>query len=319
MTPIYLTMAAVVGLICSLIYLAVGPIPGKTTAIAQAAYREAIRQPLFWVLLLASMFFMFLAVFIPYFTLGEDLKMMKDLQLDAILLPCLILTIVTAALSIAEEIEGRTAITVLSKPIARWQFILGKFFGILLAALLMAVILTVFLGFTINFKINYEGLEDLPGPQHLTEAVQATTRALPLVLLAPTEYLLNVFVAIYAMSPGPILIFCQVTILTAVAVALATRLPLVLNLVVSFGVFFMGRITNVLETQATGNTLVLFFAQVFGFSLPPLGYYDVGPTLAQGLNDVPWSYIGHSWLHGLIYTGMALLLGLVLFEDRDLA
>lgn len=319
MTPIYLTMATIAGLIGSLIYLAVGPIPGKTMAVAQAAYREAIRQPLFWVLLLASMFFMFLAVFIPYFTLGEDLKMMKDLQLDAILLPCLILTIVTAALSIAEEIEGRTAITVLSKPIARWQFILGKFFGILLAALLMAVILTVFLGFTINFKINYEGLEDLPGPQHLTEAVQATTRALPLVLLTPTEYLLNVFVAICAMSPGPILIFCQVTILTAIAVALATRLPLVLNLVISFGVFFMGRITNVLETQATGNTLVLFFAQVFGFSLPALGYYDVGPTLAQGLNDVPWSYIGHAWLHGLIYTGMALLFGLVLFEDRDLA
>jgi hypothetical protein len=319
MTPIYLTIATILGLLMGLIYLALGPAPGKTMAIAQAAYRESIRQPLFWVLLLASMFFMFLAVFIPYFTLGEDLKMMKDLQLDAILLPCLILTIVTAALSIAEEIEGRTAITLLSKPIARWQFILGKFLGILLSALLLAVILTIFLGFTINFKINYEGLEDLPGPRHLVEEVQGVTRGLPLVALAPAEYVLNVFVSIYAMAPGPLLIFCQVTILTAVAVALATRLPLVLNLVVCFGVFFAGRVTAVLETQAGGNTLVMFFAQLFGFALPQLGYYDVGQTLAQGINDVPWSYIGQAWFHGLIYTTMALLFGLVLFEDRDLA
>ena len=151
------------------------------------------------------------------------------------------------------------------------------------------------------------------------EAVQEFTRRLPLVVMSPLEYFLMILVSIHAMAAGPILIFCQVTILTALAVALATRLPLVLNLVVCFGFFFAGRITTVLETQAGGDRLVTFFAQVFGFALPSLGYYDVGQTLAQGISDVPWTYVGHAWLHGLIYTAMALIFGLVLFEDRDLA
>lgn len=320
MTGVLITAGVLVGLLAFLGYFSVGNLPGKTIAVAQAAYRETIRQPLFWFLLIFSIFFMTMSVFIPYFTLGEDLKMMKDLQLDAILLPTLILCVFTAAISIAEEIEGRTAITLLSKPVARWQFLGGKFLGILAAGLLMTTLLTIFLGWTIVFKIDYERLEeDLPAQRPDLEAIKAAMADVPSAVAVPLDYALTVVAAVKAMAPGPILNFCQVMIMTALAVAFATRLPLVVNLVICFAFFFFGRLAEVLVVVSQGNALVKFVAQVFGILMPHLSAYDVGPALAQGITEIPWIYILQAWLQGIFYSAIALILGLILFEDRDLA
>lgn len=326
--PLLVTIGVLLVLLGGLAYVAFGPVPGKTLTIAQAAYLEAVRQPLFWFLLAFAVFFMVVNVFVPYFTLGEDLKMMKDLQLDAILVPTLILTIFTAALSVSEEIEGRTAVTVLSKPISRRQFLLGKFFGVIFAALLMATLLTIVMGASIVFRIRYERIEaeqDKLLPSGLVEDDQAitsfVTESVPTWAAEPVEYTLNIVAAIRAMSPGPVLIMCQITILTAIAVALATRLPLVVNLVACLTIFFLGRLTMVLEVAAGDNTLVKFFARLFGTLLPSFNYFDVGQTLASGLAPVPWLgfVIPGAMVHAALYTAIALFFGLILFEDRDVA
>ena len=69
--------------------------------------------------------------FVPYNTFGEDVKMLKAEDLTLIKVLAIVLALWTASVSIADEIEGRTALTVLSKPISRRQFILGKYVGIL--------------------------------------------------------------------------------------------------------------------------------------------------------------------------------------------
>jgi hypothetical protein len=113
--------------------------------------------------------------------------------------------------------------------------------------------------------------------------------------------------------------FCQVMIITSIAVALATRLPMVVNVIICLVAFLMGRLTHVLDEQSRGNTLVNFVAQVFSTALPGLNYYDVGPAIV-GEVEVPWfGYVLPAFLHGLIYTSIALVFGLILFEDRDLA
>jgi ABC-2 family transporter protein len=103
-------------------------------AVALAAFREAIRQPMFWLLTAISLFLMMVSVILPYFTFGDDYKMMKQIGFDIILLFTTLFAVLTASTSISEEIEGRTAITLISKPLSRRQFLLGKFFGILLAS-----------------------------------------------------------------------------------------------------------------------------------------------------------------------------------------
>ena len=320
LSNLWFTIVVVLLALGGLVYCTRWPLPGKLMAVAQATYREAIRQPLFLLLLLLSLAFMLLMVWIPYFTLGEDMKMMKGLQLDAIMVPMLLVTVFTSAISISEEIEGRTAITLLSKPLSRRQFLIGKFLGIYCSALLLGLILALFMGFAINYKYDYEGTwVDRPPDFPEIKAAVAAVDFLPAAGRDGVRYILLVFHELRVMLPGVMMICCQVMILTAVAVALATRLPLLVNLVVCSVMFIMGRLAHVLKETSEGNRLVKFVAQVFETLLPGFNYYDVGPAISSGVT-VPWlDYVGRAFTHGLIYTTIALLFGLILFEDRDVA
>ena len=106
-----------------------GGLAPKVAAIAWTTAKEAMSQPLFYLLLTIGIFGLLLFPFIPYNTLGEDIKMVKDEGLTLIMVLSIILALWTASVSIADEIEGRTALTLLSKPVGRRQFILGKFLG----------------------------------------------------------------------------------------------------------------------------------------------------------------------------------------------
>jgi ABC-type Na+ efflux pump permease subunit len=321
------TLLVFVVLFALLIFFAVGTVPGKMMAVAQAAYKESIRQPLFWFLLLIMVALMGVSIFIPYFTFGEELKMLRELQLTGIMLPPLILTFFTAAISVAEEIEGRTAVTLLSKPVARRDFLLGKYIGILAAALLMILLLTLVMGWTLNVKIDYEGLfEDMQNKQEeqryvaRIHEIREIAPTLPAFLQEPAIYILRIFMTIELLAAGPFCQFCQIAIMTAITVALATRLPFVLNLFIGLIIFFVGNLVGVLKAQAGDIPLVKFVAELFGLLLPSLNVFKIESSLASGLVSVPWDgYIFHVFVHALIYCTVAMLIGLILFEDRDVA
>jgi ABC-type Na+ efflux pump permease subunit len=315
---------AIIVVFAALIYFAVAQVPGKALTIAQAAYRESVRQPLFWLLVIVAAFFMLFNIWIPYFTFGEDLKMAKGLQLDSILLVTLILSVFSACISVSEEIEARTAITVLSKPMSRRQFLVGKFLGIFIAAFLMAAILSIWLGITTSWRADLEA--DAASPRPIPSEVIAADESMagfPVGIRQAVRYVLMVVSEIQALAPGIVCNLCQVMILTAVAVALATRLPLVVNLVICLMLFFVGRLAHVLVEQSDpnkgGNQLVHVMAQIFATLLPGFNYFDVAPALVNDI-DVPWAgYVDQAAIHAVAYTAIALLFGLILFEDRDVA
>ncbi len=89
----------------------------RTGAIARATTKEAIRQPVYLMLLVVGSVIMWAKLLDPFFSLGDDTKMFIDCGLATILICSLLVAIWTASLSVAEEIEGKTAMTLLSKPI----------------------------------------------------------------------------------------------------------------------------------------------------------------------------------------------------------
>ena len=122
--------AAVTAILIGIYFLLMLVAP-KVAAIARTTAREAWAQPLFWVELAIGAVFLLISPFIPYNTFGEDVKMIKDSGLTMILVLSIVLAVWTASVSVADEIEGRTALTLLSKPVGRRQFILGKFLGVI--------------------------------------------------------------------------------------------------------------------------------------------------------------------------------------------
>jgi hypothetical protein len=113
----------------------------------------------FTVALLAGIVLLFAFIVIPYNTFGEDVKMLKDSGLTLIKVLALLVVVWTASVAVADEIEGRTALTVLSKPLTRRQFVVGKFVGLGLVALLVFMILGGVLLATTSLKVVYDARE----------------------------------------------------------------------------------------------------------------------------------------------------------------
>jgi ABC-type transport system involved in multi-copper enzyme maturation permease subunit len=293
-------------------------------AVAVAAFREWLRHPLFWFVFVIAAFLILISPIIPYFTFGEDLKMVKELGYDFIMLAGLIFAVVAAAMSISEEIEGRTAITLMSKPISRRQFLLGKFVGILAGALLMTAVLSIAFSLTVWYKnLHPDDPNFVYGPPKLAESAANSLDAWgqgPANLARGIVWWFGDSAEIF---PGLVLGFCQVMVLLAVAVALATRLPFILNVVLCVVLFFLSHLTPVLEQVSRNRfALVQFVAKLFNSLLPGLDYLKIGNAIVLPTPPDPADftiYVASVTFYALIYTAIALLFGLILFEDRDLA
>lgn len=295
----------------------------KGAAVALAAFREGIRQPMFWFFTIFGLVAMIVLPLVPYFTFGEEMKMVLELGYSTIMVCASAFGVLAASMSIAEEIEGRTAVTLMSKPISRRQFLLGKFVGLLLAAFVLTGILSWFFGWVQVFA-----------PALLRETAQAPDwletwtvfRYKQMQVGTPVYLWRGVawwLVDAQITAPGVAMGFCQAMVLLAVAVALATRLPMIVNVVSCVVVFILGHLTSIL-TLVTKKTvpLVGFMAQLFDSVLPSLDFFEVAPVMVR---DTPpplsqfHTYVASVAVYSVMYAAIALLLGLILFEDRDLA
>jgi ABC-type transport system involved in multi-copper enzyme maturation permease subunit len=273
----------------------------KTLTIALATAKEAIRQPAFFVLAFLAGSSLIYTIFVPYFTFGEDIKMYKDTGLTTISFACLLLALLTASSSVAEEIEGKTAITLLSKPINRRQFIVGKYFGILLGVAALFAILGTLFAMGVFYKTAYDLRENAGAADDMAKRLAQVAQILP----------------------GLALGFFEVTVLTAVSVAISTRLPMLVNLIVTIAIFFLGHLTPILVQASaqseSSNEFVRFMARLFEWALPSLEFFNAGPSIATGAL-IPWAgYVLPALGYCVLYSGAALLFAFLLFENRDVA
>jgi ABC-type transport system involved in multi-copper enzyme maturation permease subunit len=297
--PEVLSVLWAVGSIVSVyvLYLLQRALAPKLTAIALATYKSAIAQPLFPIIICIGTFVLLIFVIVPYNTLGEDIKVLKDTGFTLIMVLSLFQAIWAASTSVAEEIEGRTALTVLSKPIRRHSFVLGKYVGICWTVALIFIILGAVFMVCVAYKPLYDARES---------SAQGTTWQ-----LCHYEMVMTV--------PGLVLSFMQTLVLSAISVAISTRLSLMANFILSFSVYVLGNITPVLVEKSGGQfPIVHFFAQLIATVLPNLESFNIQAAIAADA-QVPLIYLASSLLYCVLYSAIAMLLALLLFEDRDLA
>jgi ABC-type transport system involved in multi-copper enzyme maturation permease subunit len=285
-------IAALIG-----IYLLLQAVFPKIAAIARTTAKEAMAQPLCYVLLALGAFLLVLFPFVPYNTFGEDIKVVKDEGLTLIMVISIVLALLTASRSIAEEIEGRTALMVLSKPIGRASFILGKFLGILGPVALVFILLGALLLGSVSYKKVYDSRET-GQPTPTREECQA-------------EYV--------QILPGLALAFLEAVVLTAVSVAISTRLPMMPNLIICMSVYVLGHLVPMLVNSSAGqHAIVAFVGTILATILPVLDHFNIYAAIASG-SHVPWSYVAWAGLYCVLYSSVAMLLALLAFETRDLA
>lgn len=292
---ILITAAAVVG-VYVVYFLIYWLFPG-VSVIALATAKEAVAQPLYILVILGGAFALLSFIYIPYNTFGEDVKMLKDSGLTTIMVLAILVGLWTASVSVADEIEGKTAVTLLSKPISRRQFVIGKFLGIVWPLFLMFVILGAILLITVSYKVVYDSRETAnpePNWQQCFEAMIGTV-------------------------PGLVLAFMETVVLTAISVAISTRLPMLPNLIICGSIYVLGHLGPLIVQSSAGQLeFVAFIGKLIAVVLPVLDHFNIQAAVAGGV-DVPMAYLGWALVYCLLYSTAAMLLALILFEDRDLA
>ena len=269
----------------------------RVAAVAAVTVKEAVAQPVFLVALVAGTVAIITFIVIPYNTFGEDVKMFKDSGLTLVKVLSLLVVIWTASLTVAEEIEGRTALTVLSKPLNRQQFVIGKYIGLALAVLLIVLLLGSVLMASTSFKVIYDARE--------------ASETEPIWRDCANEMITVV--------PGLTLSFLEACLLAAVSVAVSTRLGLVPNMIICFAVYTLGHLVPLVVQSSVGKfAIVRFVGQFFATLLPVLDHFTIEAAVVGGV-PVPWSYLGWAAAYAGLYATVALLVALVLFQDRDLA
>src|SRR5438045_7162181 len=109
--------------------------------ITRHTFFESIVQPIYSLLLALGAGVLIIFGALPFFTLGEDTVMFKAVSLDVILLLVLIATLFATSRSIYEESEDRTMLTLMSKPVRKWEVLFGKYVGIILSSAVAIAIL----------------------------------------------------------------------------------------------------------------------------------------------------------------------------------
>jgi hypothetical protein len=314
--------------------------------IAANAFMELIRQPVFLLLMTGSVVFeIFLAV--PYyFALGDEPKLVENSALAVMLLSGLFGAVLSASSSLAREIRVGTALAVLSKPIGRAQFLLGKYAG--LAAALVLLTYVNLLGVLLCSKMAFDayGSTDLAAlgifgagvtlayalggfsnfflrrpivsDAVMALVVMATLAAFIIIRFTQQQESLGTMAQVdWRLVPAGILILFAVWILAALALACSTRLDTIPTLAVCSAFFLIGLMSDYLFGQRAeaGH----WWASTLYTVIPNWQLFWLADALDMGKSTFHWDYVAKAFAYTVGYAGAALAIGTALFEERELS
>ncbi len=293
----------------------------RTLVILRHTFLESIVQPIFLLLLALGAAMLIIFGLLPFFTLGEDTVMFKAVALDMVLLISLVVTLFATSKSIYDEIEDRTMLTLMSKPVGRWEVLVGKYLGIIAAGLLAVLILGVVAELCIWYRI--------PSDYQL-RAWTMDDREIKQIWDYRMMHLAG-------FAPSLLLAWLELSVLAAIGVALSTRFSLVFNLPAVIIIYIAGNLTRFLSTDQ--STLMKPVIWVVKTVVPYLATFDLrSKTIYHviALRDTQfwprpgtiqqdivypgqiWAYVGIATLYGIAYTIFALSAGMWLFKTREL-
>lgn len=252
--------------------------------IARNTLTESLRQPVVFLLVISSGILQILSVWWSAYSMGyrsdpgeitSDDKLLFDIGLSTIFVCGMLLAAFISTAVLSREIENKTLLTMVSKPISRASVILGKFLGVAIAVLMAVVVMLIFLMLALRHGVMSTAADTLDGPV-LVFGLGAV--ALSVLLATVTNFLYGwsfpqmtmlllvplSIVALFAVlalnpkwQPQPlatdflpqvtiacVAIAVAILVMASIAIAASTRLGQVMTIVVCAGAFGLGLLSN---------------------------------------------------------------------------
>ena len=263
----------------------------KVYVIARNTAREIVRRPAFIVVMVLGLVALLFGRYLTLFALGEEVRMFKDIGVTTILFIGLLLVVISTTFTIHEEIESKTILTVLSRPISRTQVLLGKYLGLVIAITVAFVILLAVFLVALWWLLHYE--------YNFSDKAQPFLN--PVVI------------------KGTYLAFLQVLLLSGVSTVLSIFLGLLPNMAIVGILFVAGHLTDFVFSvfRDPVSHVMHPLAKAFYLLIPNLENYNVSSALIAGI-PIPSLYLAITTLYTLVYLVLLFLLGSYLLQRREL-
>ncbi|MBM3305423.1 MAG: hypothetical protein FJY79_05715 [Candidatus Aminicenantes bacterium] len=251
----------------------------KIRAIAGITFKEAKRDRVLYLLFFFAAAGIAASRVLALLTVGDRVKIIKDVGLASISVFGVLMAVLIGTGLVYKEIDKKTIFTLLSKPLHRAQFILGKFLGLVLTLFVMTACMTaIFLALLFLHTQRFEG-----------------------AMLVAVAY-----------------IFLELVLITAVAILFSSFSTPILSSLFSLAFYLIGHLSWGLEliirkmAPGAGRTLV----RALYVFLPDLENFNFKTEVVHGLPIPPAIFLS-SFLYGAFYTAFILGLAVLIFRRRD--
>ena len=278
------------------------------------------------------------------YTMSDDNKLLREIGLSTLFLTSLFISIFSASGAVAKEMENKTILTVLTKPVQRPIFIIAKFLGVASAVVLAHYICTIALLMVIRHGV----LETVNDPHDWTVIVTAGVIVVTVFLLsaffnyaygwkfsstaivltgifATLGIIFLIFIDIkWQFNPkdnginavdiyGSVLLLLAALIMVALAVAFSARFNIVVTLSFCIGIFLLGLVSDYAFGRFAETQL---WAKIGRFLVPNLQIFWVSDAIYEG-SQIPVKYILITASYALCYTIAILTLAIAFFQRRQ--
>jgi len=249
-------------------------------AIARNTFREALRDRVLYLFLGFAIVLLVSSKLFGLLTVGDEGKVIKDFGLAGIQLFSMLIAVMMSVLLISREVDSRTIYNILAKPVRRWQFLIGKYLGLLATVALNLALMTA-------------------------------------VLMAVTWIYLSELDLGLLFAAAMILL--EMALLTAFATLFAVLTRPMLGTVFTLAVFVIGHVSEDLRmlTSHVGSGLTRPLVSALYYVLPNLERFNFKTEVVHGLG-IPSQQVVLAIVYGLAYTALVLVLACARFRSRDL-
>jgi ABC-type transport system involved in multi-copper enzyme maturation permease subunit len=253
----------------------------KILAVMSITFREAVRDKVLYNLVFFALLIMGVSTYLGQLALGRQLKIIQDVSLASMSIFGLLIAIFVGIGLVYKEIQRRTIYTLLAKPITRGQFVLGKYFGL---------VLTIFLNVAV---------------------MAAALLVLQLIFADANPVNWAVLKAIY-------LILVELMLVTAVAVFFSTFSTPTLSAMFTLGVYIIGRFSSdlVALSERSESVVLKYLTLAFHYVLPNLEKFDVKQLVVHRV-PISTEYMLLSTLYGAVYITLVISAAIFIFQRRE--
>lgn len=263
----------------------------RIAALALNTFREAVRNKVLYILLMFAIVLLGLTYFFSQGALHEQVRVIRDVGLVGIEVVGALIAIFIGVNLVYKELDRKTVFALIPKPIRRWEFVLGKYVGMLVTLAVLMAIMAVTLFLVLWFALSVFGGDNDNG---------TVLRAV-------------------------LLVFGEVAVITAIAVLFSSFSSPILSGALTLGIFAVGHFTPELRELIgkvdSGPLRALLRGGMRLF--PDLHLFYVSGSMVGGQHVsvhgafVDWAYVGMAGLYGALYCAAAIALAMIVFSRRD--